>query len=106
MSGITFTYDRPGNISDTDWSSLITTALKKLRANTPVRTGALQASWVPSGASKKKMSIDNHSDYAEYVDEGNTRGMAPRNIRKQTEDELDAIAKTMAIKSLSQRRTK
>jgi len=71
--------------------------LERVRARTPVRTGALQGGW---GFDQKKESIDvwNTQEYAGYVEYG-TEKMAPRAMLRTTLLEAEQITEVAKEKA-------
>lgn len=99
MGSVTFEYKRPPGLTNKEWQDLCQNASLVLRSVTPVDTGRLKAGWRDNafqGGNRKvtlrSLLIENAVPYAEYVNNGNTRGMAPRDMTGKAQAILDSIA--------------
>jgi hypothetical protein len=78
---------RPEGMSDAQWVAYLRKALALMKQNTPVKTGNLRDNWTLANLGGKGL-LTNEVPYGIYVDEGNTRGLAPRNFVQGTLSQL------------------
>jgi len=70
-------------MTDAQWVAFLRRAIKTMKANTPVRTGRLRDGWTLWDLGTQALLV-NEVPYGIYVDQGNTRGLAPRNFVAST----------------------
>lgn len=91
MSFTSFIY-RPAGFSDQEWQTLGSLVKDEFEQITPVRTGHMQASYTDPVVGQREMRISNLADYAQYVENGNTRGMSPRDLTGQVQAKINSMA--------------
>lgn len=85
------TITRPEGIDDKTWRSLASMVLPYLEDITPVKTGNMRDSYSQS-VSNNGIQIKNLADYAQYVENGNTRGMKPHHLMAQVQEYINSMA--------------